>query len=413
MLRYRVMGADGRRVENTLPVGLVRDFPKEKDAWREVDKLGLLVRINDAPGPGRVRFDFLAEQYLKNDFGADAVRPKSANTIPIVEHYVRDYLIKRFGEAIAEDVKPLEIQKWLKSLNETKGLAWTTISKIRGLMHRIYKIGILHEHVAKNPVLHVETRCKSNYRAIIITPAQTLTILKSLSSPLHFALVLTCAATALRSSEILALRWADVLWIEGRIRVSKRWAKGEDGKTKTDASDGYVPLHSVLAEHLREWQRQTPYAKEADFVFPSMRSQGRKPLMFFRIRRRPSATGSKASRSAHRGRPAVRASQPASQPQQLVGEQGEGRTEDRARHPASQQDPDDSRSVHAGRLGRDTRSAGIVPECNGNALKFGAIECGLDCGLSLWVPSFRKLFGMYGGDDGARTRDLCRDRAAL
>jgi integrase len=278
VLRYRVVGADGRRVENTLPIGLVRDFPKEKDAWREVDKLGLLVRINGAPGPGRVRFDFLAEQYLKNDFGADAVRPKSANTIPIVEHYVRDYLINRFGEAIAEDVKPLEIQKWLKSLNETKGLAWTTISKIRGLMHRIYKIGILHEHIAKNPVLHVETRCKSNYRAIIITPAQTLTILKSLSSPLHFALVLTCAATALRSSEILALRWADVLWIEGRIRVSKRWAKGKDGETKTDASDGFVPLHSVLAEHLRVWQRKTPYAKEADFVFPSMRSHGRKPL---------------------------------------------------------------------------------------------------------------------------------------
>lgn len=278
MLRYRVMGADGRRVENTLPIGLVRDFPKERDAWREVDKLGLLVRINEAPGPGRVRFDFLAEQYLKNDFGADAIRPKSANTIPIVEHYVRDYLISRFGEAIAEDVKPLEIQKWLKSLNETKGLAWTTISKIRGLMHRIYKIGILHEHVTKNPVLHVETRCKSNYRAIIITPAQTLTILKSFSSPLHFALVLTCAATALRSSEILALRWADVLWIEGRIRVSKRWAKGEDGETKTDASDGYVPLHSVLAEHLRVWQGQTPYAKKADFVFPSMRSQGRRPL---------------------------------------------------------------------------------------------------------------------------------------
>jgi hypothetical protein len=62
VLRYRVMGADGRRVENTLPIGLVREFPKEKDAWREVDKLGLLVRINEAPGPGRVRFDFLAEQ---------------------------------------------------------------------------------------------------------------------------------------------------------------------------------------------------------------------------------------------------------------------------------------------------------------------------------------------------------------
>ena len=310
------------------------------------------------PCPGRIRFNSLAEHYLKADFGADAVRPKSANTIPIVEHYVRDYLIKRFGENIAEDIKPLEIQKWLKSLNETNGLAWTTIAKIRGIMRRIYKIGILHEHVAKNPVLHVETRSKSTYRAIIITPAQTLAILKSLPSPLHYALVLTCAATALRSSEILALRWADVLWGEGRIRVSKRWAKGEDGETKTDASDGYVPLHPVLAGHLRAWQRQTPHAKASGLRVSVDESRGKETALLFRIRRRPSATGGKESRSTHRGRPAVRASQLASQLQQLAGEQGESRTQDRAGHPASQQDSDDARSVHAGRQRRDTGGAG-------------------------------------------------------
>lgn len=182
VLRFRVTNAEGNRVENILSVGLVREFPKDKDAWREVDRLGLGVRINDAPAPGRVSFEFLAEHYLKADFGSDAVRPKSANTIPIVEHYVRDYLIERFGEQIAEDIKPLEIQKWLKSLNESNGLAWTTVAKIRGIMLRIYKIGVRHEHVSKNPVEHVETRSKSTYRAIIITPTQTLAILKSLPS---------------------------------------------------------------------------------------------------------------------------------------------------------------------------------------------------------------------------------------
>ena len=31
-----------------------------------------------------------------------------------------------------------------------------------------------------------------------------------------------------------------------------------------------------------------------------------------------------------------------------------------------------------------------------------------------WFPPIpNNSFGMYGGDDGARTRDLCRDRAAL
>jgi hypothetical protein len=91
-------------------------------------------------------------------------------------------------------------QRWLKSLHENNGLAWTTIAKMRGVMHRIYKIGILHEHVAKNPAQHVETRSKTDYKAVVITPTQTLAILKALPSPLHFTLVLTCAATAPRAS---------------------------------------------------------------------------------------------------------------------------------------------------------------------------------------------------------------------
>ena len=95
---------------------------------------------------------------------------------------------------------------------------------------------------------------------------------------LHFALVLTCAATALRSSEILSLRWDDILWNEGKVRVSKRWAKGEDGETKTEASDGYVPMHPVLAQQLRGWHSQTAYATAMDFVFPSFRAQGKKPF---------------------------------------------------------------------------------------------------------------------------------------
>lgn len=279
MLRYRVVTADGRRVENGMPVGLVRDFPSEKAAWREVDRLGLLIRINsDAPAPGRIRFNALCEHYLKADFGADAVRPKSANTIPIVEHYVRDYLCARWGTEIAEDIKPLEIQRWFKSLHTDKGLAWTTIAKMRGIMHRVYKVGILHELVSKNPAQNVETRCKSSYRAIVITPAQTFAILGKLIHPLHYALTLTCAATALRASEILALRWDDVLWTEGRIRISKRWAKGEDGETKTEASDGYVPMHPLLSQHLKDWHRQTPYAKGRDFVFPSLFASGKVPL---------------------------------------------------------------------------------------------------------------------------------------
>ena len=278
VLRYRVTKADGRRVEHIMPVALVRDFPKEKDAWREVNRLGLLVRINDDPVDVRIRFDALAEHYLRNDFGVDAVRPKTERTTLNTQQIVRGYLIPRWGKEIADDIKPLDIQRWLKSLHTDQGLAWTTISKFRGTMLRVYKVGILHEHVTRNPVLAVETRSTTNYKAILVTPQQTLTILQNLQNILHRILVLTCAATALRSSELLALRWADVLWDQAKIAVTKRWSRGKDGPTKSRKSEGHVPLHPILAYHLREWHAPTPYAKETDFVFPSLKAEGRVPI---------------------------------------------------------------------------------------------------------------------------------------
>ena len=134
-------------------------------------------------------------------------------------------------------------------------------------MLRVYKIGILHELVTKNPVLPVETRSTTNYKAILVTPQQTLAIIESLPNPLHRILVLTCAATALRASELLALRWGDVLWEEAKIAVTKRWSRGKDGPTKTRKSEGHVPLHPSLPRQLKEWQRQTPYAKRRTSSF--------------------------------------------------------------------------------------------------------------------------------------------------
>ena len=182
MLRYRVT-QNGKRVENDLPVGLVRDFPKAKDAWREVDRLGLITRINE-PADTRIHFDALAEFYLKNDFGPDALRPKTERTTLNTEHIVRDYLIPQWGRGIADDIKPIDIQRWLKALHADKGLAWTTISKFRGTMLRIYRIGALHELVRKNPVLPVETRSTTDYRAILVTPQQTLAIIHGLVNAL-------------------------------------------------------------------------------------------------------------------------------------------------------------------------------------------------------------------------------------
>jgi integrase len=287
VLRFRESTANGGRRERVIPIGAVRDFPKERDARKEVDRLGLLVSINCGGTPGRIRFDSLAAFYRKADLGPSAVRPKSVNTIRITEHIIRDYL-SRWDSCIADDIKPFDIQRWLQSLHEG-GLKWPTVTKVRNLMGRIYRVGLLHEKVTKNPVQNVRASCKTDYKPVVITPQQTLIILQSLENPLHYALVLTCAATALRASELIALRWHDIRWEENRIRVSKRWAGG-DGATKTTASDGYVPMHPALACQLKEWHSATPFSKETDFVFPSLKMEGKVPIsasMFVKSYLRP------------------------------------------------------------------------------------------------------------------------------
>jgi len=163
-------------------------------------------------------------------------------------------------------------------LHTDKSLAWTTVSKFRGIMLRIYRIGALHQLVKNNPVLPVETRSTTDYKAILVTPKQTLEIIESLANPLHRILILTCAATVLRASEILALRWADMLWDESRIAVSKRWWRGSDGPTKTRRSEGHVPDAPCPRAIPAGLEGKTPYAKDTDFLFPSLKADGRVPL---------------------------------------------------------------------------------------------------------------------------------------
>jgi len=165
-------------------------------------------------------------------------------------------------------------------LGKKRGLENQTRAKIRQVISLVYKhgqrVGFLPRTEEANPVRFVRQSTISNFDPIILTPTQAFAIINQLGLMLR-TLVLVSAATALRISEILALQWKDIDSGGQCIYVRRAYVYGKFGKPKSRASKRPVPLHPVLAAHLLNWRRETPYGKEEDLVFPSFTLKGRKP----------------------------------------------------------------------------------------------------------------------------------------
>jgi hypothetical protein len=87
------------------------------------------------------------------------------------------------------------------------------------------------------------------------------------------------------------------------------------------------------------------------------------------------------------------------------------RTRKLCRESSPWKDPDDAGPVYAVRLDEMQEAQGPISR-RSELPREWCRNCGWRC-ENLSCHTFPSLFGMYGGDDGARTRDLCRDRAAL
>lgn len=264
----------GRKVEHTCVVGAVASFPREKDAWQEIDRRHLQPQPNQSATirSGRLTFRDLAVSYEQN-----GMKRLAETTQGNVEHIVDDCLIPRWGERYALEIEPLEIEQWLGSLP----LANPTKDKLRRVMSIIYsqaqKYGMVPRSDSSNPLRWVEQSAKSNYRPVVVDPATAAKILQALSGA-ERALTVLVAATGLRISEALGLRWEDIDYQKKQINLRRVWVNETAvEKLKTEGSAAPVPLSDLLAECLLTWQGETPYAQPSDWVFASKKNKGHKP----------------------------------------------------------------------------------------------------------------------------------------
>jgi integrase len=261
-------------------VGAVKQFQSKTAAWKEIERLRLVERINqpDSHSPRAPTFAELAASYMEHELGSNS--DKSHTTIAAFRRTLVHRLIPRWGKEVAINIRAHQICDWLKAVQLSEDLANPTIDRIRRVMSLVFKNARFRELISGecNPLKDVRIRTKSDYKPLVITPQQAQSLINALQGkePVH-TLVLLTALTGLRVSESLGLRWNDISFDRQEIWVRRSWTRGKVGKTKTEASATYVALGPALAQALLDWRRQTPYAGTDDWVFASPRKKGKQP----------------------------------------------------------------------------------------------------------------------------------------
>ena len=128
-------------------------------------------------------------------------------------------------------------------------------------MHVIIAHACRHELLQKNPISLVRQSAKRKRTPDVVDAEELKKLLANLQNPAR-ALVFLTAATGLRVSEALGLKWSDVDFGAGVINLGGAVVHQHVGEMKTEASQKPVPMDGALATALRNWSTQALYRQQ-------------------------------------------------------------------------------------------------------------------------------------------------------
>ena len=164
------------------------------------------------------------------------------------------HLLPAFGEARLCEIGTLDVQRFVLQKME-KGLGWETCSHLRNLMSKLFGTAKKWGFFAlDNPAQGVELPEKKTVRTREVLSVQQIRALLMLLKEPCRTMVLVGVLTGLRIGEILGLRWKDLDFACGELRVEQAVYRGMVGSPKTKGSRRTLPLPEPVIAALRPLQ---------------------------------------------------------------------------------------------------------------------------------------------------------------
>lgn len=257
--RFYEPGADGKRQYRRIRIGTMQQYPTETAALKALE--GLRLSINS----GKLRvanptFGAVIERYHREEL------PERFSTRVSYKSLMKRWIQPKWGDIPLGEVRPLEVEHWLKSLP----LAPKTRANLRNLMQVLFECARRWELVSTNPIELVRQSGRRQRIPRRLTIEELRRLLAQLKQPYSTKMILA-ACLGLRIGEILGVQWGDVDLLNATLTVRRSVYQYHVGPAKTMYSEAALPIAPEVVSALGNWLAQASYRAEADFLFPSAR----------------------------------------------------------------------------------------------------------------------------------------------
>ncbi|OAX49906.1 site-specific integrase [Paenibacillus sp. AD87] len=231
-----------------------RGFRTEKEALKEMRKILQQVDESTYVKKSNLKYvDFLENEWLPSK--EVTLRPVTYRTY---KSNILNHINPYFNNQEMERITTVAIEKFYVHLLKQTGLSERSIQDIQKIIKSSFITAVKRKYIAYNPAVDAGAPKVPHKEMNVWNLDEVTKFLKSAQEDKLYIAFLLALTTGMRQSEILALRWKDIDFDEGILRV--RQTLSHDGKvliqaTKTKSSSRTITLVSRLIHELKKQQR--------------------------------------------------------------------------------------------------------------------------------------------------------------
>ena len=268
--RWREPLSDGGSVNRKKIVGTIAEYRTKAAARHAVDGLRLEINSTVASPAASHTIAELITHYCDTELGDESA--KTLLTRKVYLYHLKEVILPTWGHCRLHQVRSVAVERWLAALSGAPG----TKAKTRNIFSTLYRHAMRYEWTLTNPITLVRQSAKRVEEPDVLTPEELQLLLSELGEPAK-TLVVTAAVTGLRCGELIGLKWEDIDFERGTIRIVRSLVDHVEGQPKTEASRKPLPLSPQLSERLLQWRSASPFTEPANWVFASSASFGKMP----------------------------------------------------------------------------------------------------------------------------------------